>query len=115
MATKIPCFGSIAEATVVGLDDAGNASPVENLTASISDPALADVGFEGNVLRVLPKGVPSLIDQITGDYARSIVQVQGDAQIGDGEKLLVASAEVYFVPGEATHLQLGDLIVKPAV
>lgn len=115
MTTKIPCIGSIAEATVVGLDDAGNSAPIEGLVASISDPDLADVGFEGNTLRVLPKGKPSAVDPATGDYVPSVIQVTGDALIGEGEKNLFVTGEVYFTPGEATHLQLGDLIVKPAI
>ena len=115
MATKIPCVGSIAEANVIGVDDNGNPAPIEGLIASISETDLADVGFEGNVLRVLPKGKPSAIDPATGDYVRSTIQATGDAVIGEGEKNLFVTAEVYFVPGEATHLQLGDFIVKPTV
>lgn len=82
---RLPVIGAVGVFALTAKDAAGNDAPYENVSVSISDPTLGT----------------------------ATLQVRVDGRIGAGESLLYATAEIEFVPGEASFLSLGDGTVEP--
>lgn len=101
---RIPAQGAIARFTLSATDAAGNAAEVENVQVTLSDPNLgsAGQGSDGDI-RFTPSGVVGTVT----------LQVSADGRIGDGERLLFATAEIQVVAGEAAFLSLGNGTVEP--
>ncbi len=108
MSLRLPVVGATAVYLLSATDAKGNNAPVENVVANLADSTLGTVAVE-------PDGGSYRITVTpTGPVGTTLLQISADAQIGDGETLLIASDEIEFVAGQATFLQLAGSVVQNA-
>jgi hypothetical protein len=82
--------------TVIGIDAAGNESPIENITATVDKPELANVETVDNVLWLVPTGQ-------TGSFQMT---VKVDAIPGAGEEFILGIVDVDIVAGKAVSIKV---------
>ncbi len=96
MNLRLPVVGALALFVISGKDAKGNTAPLENITATLSPAELGTINIEGDELTVTP----------TGETGMARLQVTADGRIGEGEALLVADADIEFIAGQATFIEL---------
>lgn len=86
---------------IVAKDKFGNVTSLDSKEKpawAVSDPALADLAIaeDGMSADVMPKGP-------VGNF---LLQVSGDADLGDGVKPITGEASIELLPGEAVSIEL---------
>jgi hypothetical protein len=81
---------------VTGQSAAGNEAPLENVQVVSSDPS---------VVAVSGSAESGFILSSQGRVGVAQINIQADARIGDGEKILTGTEEIQVVSGEAAVLR----------